>query len=352
MAMSDEFLNPLPGVPAIESPFFEKLFPPGKYSEEVMRVALDLREKGYAVIDFPDEEFDSVADKIKENLRDRYDWNHWQARGYNEGQGLRIQDAWTFDKNVRRLATNQKIIALLTTLFGRQAWPFQTLNFPVGTQQHFHTDSVHFSSVPERFMCGVWTALEDISSDAGPLCYFPGSHKWPIYTNEHIGVNASEMEQNITQGLYEPLWRGLVEASGVKEERFVAKKGQSLIWLSNLLHGGYKQADPNLTRWSQVTHYYFEDCAFYTPMTSDPFYGTIAFRSVVDLITGKLVENKYVGSPIPEEFIRATRTKPKKLPKEFDSKAYLRLNPDVAAAGVDAVAHYMGTGWREGRKYK
>jgi ectoine hydroxylase-related dioxygenase (phytanoyl-CoA dioxygenase family) len=29
-------------------------------------------------------------------------------------------------------------------------------------------------------MCGVWVALEDMSEGAGPLEYYPGSHKWPI----------------------------------------------------------------------------------------------------------------------------------------------------------------------------
>jgi hypothetical protein len=265
---------------------------------------------------------------------------------------LRIQDAWTFNDNVRRLATNQKIIDILSRLFGRQAWPFQTLNFPVGTQQHFHTDSVHFSSIPERFMCGVWTALEDIDADAGPLAYFPGSHKWPIYTNEHIGLCAANMESDPTQAVYEPMWKALVAESGIEEKKFVARKGQSLIWLANLLHGGYKQADKTKTRWSQVTHYYFEDCAYYTPMMSDPFFGNIAFRTVVDVLSGERVDNKYLGNSIPPKFVDATRKAPRNLPRSFNAEAYLLANPDVAAAGVDAGSHYMQYGWREGRKLK
>jgi hypothetical protein len=33
----------------------------------------------------------------------------------------------------------------------------------------------------------------------------------------------------------------------------------------------------------------------------------------------------------------------------FDPDYYLRNNPDVAAAGRDALAHFMEFGWREGR---
>jgi hypothetical protein len=33
----------------------------------------------------------------------------------------------------------------------------------------------------------------------------------------------------------------------------------------------------------------------------------------------------------------------------FDSQYYLERNPDVAAAGVDPLEHFLRYGWREGR---
>ena len=59
-------------------------------------------------------------------------------------------------------------------------FPVSNPQFPRWHAQHFHTDSVHFSSCPERFMAGVWVALEDIDSDNGPLILYPGSHALPI----------------------------------------------------------------------------------------------------------------------------------------------------------------------------
>ncbi|ESS41290.1 Phytanoyl-CoA dioxygenase [Burkholderia cenocepacia KC-01] len=335
----------------MESPFFEKIFSNPSIDSETRRIAAQLNEKGYAIIDFPDAEFSSVADRIKANLRDGYNWQYWMERGYEVGDGLRIQDAWTFDADVKRIATNEHIIKLLSTLFGRQAWPFQTLNFPVGTQQHMHTDSVHFSSAPERFMCGVWTALEDIGPDAGPLLYYPGSHKWPIFTNEHIGICATDFGQKPNQSVYEPMWRALVDAHGIKPETFHAKKGQALIWLANLLHGGNKQRDKSKTRWSQVTHYYFEDCAYYTPMWSDPFYGTIAFRELPNVMTGEITRNAYLGRQIPIETVGSAHIT-RSLPADFDPEQYLSANPDVRAAGVDPATHYLSHGWREMRSLR
>jgi hypothetical protein len=186
--------------------------------------------------------------------------------------------------------------------------PFQTLNFPVGTQQHYHTDAVHFSSAPERFMVGVWVALEDIHEDAGPLVYFPGSHRLPILTNEHLGVIAKGPDDTYAHGAhYLAMWRSLVEGLALQPLRFCARKGQALIWAANLLHGGDLHRDPQRTRWSQVTHYYFDGCAYFTPFITDAFFGRIGFRQgMIDIATGKPLTNRYCGREVPADFIRRT----------------------------------------------
>lgn len=343
--------NPLPGVPNIESPFFTQLFSKS-IDEETRRIATDLSTKGYALLDFPDPDFDTKAEPIKEALLERYDLEGWRNGGHERGVSLRIQDAWEFNEHVRSIACNSHIISLLSKLYGRQAWPFQTLNFPVGTQQHYHTDSVHFSSVPERFMCGVWVAMEDIDEQNGPLVYFPGSHRWPIYSNEHVGLCAAELKQTPTQQLYEEMWRALVESSGVQPEYFHAKKGQALIWAANLMHGGSRQLDPQRTRWSQVTHYYFEDCAYYTPMTSDPFYGSIQFRQLTNIATGQPMPNQYAGHPIPKRFIEVVNPEQLDWNDEFDPDLYLAANPDVAQAGANPFEHYLRHGRKERRRLR
>jgi hypothetical protein len=301
------FNNPLPGVPNIESPFFEQIFSAAGLDAKTLAVAKALHTDGYAVIDFPDPDFDAVAERIKADLRSSYDWEQWLKTGFDVGVGLRLQDACWTNADVMRLATNQAVMELLSMLYGRRAFPVHTLNFPVGTQQHFHTDSVHFSSMPQRFMCGVWVAMEDIDEDAGPLVYYPGSHKWPIFTNEHIGVCAAERATPPDQSLYEPLWEALVEANATPRVRFTAKKGQALIWTANLLHGGDRQSDKTKTRWSQVTHYFFENCAYYTPMSSDPFYGHIDFRDAYDISNRSQVKQMYAGHEIDSAFVQAMR---------------------------------------------
>jgi hypothetical protein len=42
---------------------------------------------------------------------------------------------------------------------------------------------------------------------------------------------------------------------------------------------------------------------------------------------------------------------PPTLPGGFSPARYLKLNPDVAAAGVDPAKHYLEHGFQEGRRY-
>ena len=294
--------NPLPGVPAIESPFFEDVFVREHFNEQELAIARQLRDKGYAVLDFPDADIQLKAQQIKTALHDRYPWGKWRTGDAD----MRLLDAWKFDSNVRAIATNQSVLELLSRLYGRRAWPFQTLNFPVGTQQHFHTDSIHFSSVPERFMCGVWLALEDIGPDQGPLEYYVGSHRWPIYTNEHVGFVPQQLKGH-DQSMYHELWERLVEKTRVPRETFHARKGQALIWTSNLLHGGSPHLDKSKTRWSQVTHYYFEDCAYYQPINSDPFRGLIKFKQPIDLTTLQKIIPSFSSRRVPRRFVAAAK---------------------------------------------
>lgn len=286
------------GVPLFESPFFERFVGEAFPDSAVREIAVSLNRDGFAIIDFPDDEFVNVADRIRAGLNDQYNWAAWRNHGYHDGAGMRVQDAWYHNADVRRLATNGALLSLLSRLYGRRMWPFQTLNFPVGTQQHFHSDSVHFSTLPERFMCGVWAALEDVKEDAGPLVYYPGSHKLPLVYNETIGYRIEGDDKLPTQAIYEEYWRAIVEQSGIEPAYFTPRKGQALIWAANLLHGGARQTNPDATRWSQVTHYYGDDCVYLTPMLSDMPTGNVFYRAMIDVSTGHMVENRNLGGQL------------------------------------------------------
>lgn len=66
--------------------------------------------------------------------------------------------------------------------------------------------------------------------------------------------------------------------------------------IANLLHGGSPVIDHSRSRWSQVTHYFFADCHYYTPMHSQWPRGPIAWRDPLDIATGRCRS----GAPDPQ----------------------------------------------------
>ncbi len=351
-----------PGVPLVDSPFFDE-FKDELWSGDDLRIATDLHEKGYAIIDLSQQNLEPLMQSIIDDLGPSYQWDAWKA-GHIDS--LRIQDAWRFNSSVREIASNQYVIDLLGRLYGRKAFPFQTLNFSVGTQQAAHCDYVHFSSVPDRFMCGVWIPFEDMTEDNGPLYYYPGSNKFPTLNNEQLGVSGFTLKgSHDSYAQFIDVWTQMAKSAGTAPEKFLAKKGQALIWASNLLHGGSKMNDLSATRWSQVTHYFFDDCAYISPCANDVYQAQIYYRSVVDIVTGEQRPNMVSGYEVDPEKVQfmkpphlANREFPAPtgeefiFPSDFNADTYLALNPDVKEAGLSAFTHYRHFGFSEGRQYK
>lgn len=271
-------------LPWVESPFFNQELQQANLdpvlAEQVRRYA----EDGYLIFDPEIDE--SVLDTARQALDPLY------------GGELRKQDAWKTVPAVRQIATAPTIMDMLRLLYRREPIPFQTLNFPVGTQQRTHSDSIHFNSIPQRFMCGVWVALEDVHANNGPLHYYPGSHKLPFYDLIDMGLKGSEAQTleevyGKTYKQYEERLDKFILAHGLKKATLTMPKGKAIIWAANLLHGGEKILTPGATRHSQVTHYFFENCVYYTPLRSDATIDKLYVRKITNIATGQPVDNKY-----------------------------------------------------------
>lgn len=185
------------------------------------------------------------------------------------GTATRVQDLWRKHACVRKLGAHPNVLAFLTELYARGAFPFQTLNFPVGTQQGIHADTIFFDSVPSNYMCGVWVALEDIDMDNGPLIYFAESQNRRNATLEDIN---SSPEENLGAFFDN-------EARNYQKTYGVIKKGQAIVWSANVLHGGAPILDKSRTRLSQVTHYFFKNCAYHTPVLANEKNGRPHWRA-------------------------------------------------------------------------
>lgn len=281
-------------LPWIESPFFEKELRESDLNEADKTFVKGFADNGYAIFDTGFD--DTFIDALNQSMEEPFN-------KLEKVEGRRIQDAWMFNEYVQKVAASDVVLQKLRLLYQREPIPFQTLNFPEGSQQKTHSDMVHFNSIPQRFMCGVWVALEDITPDNGPLHYYPGSHKLPFYDMIDIGVKGSDNIETkkafMAYGVdYVNFIQKIIEALGLQKHTLTIKKGQAMIWAANLLHGGEKINTPGATRLTQVSHYYFEDCIYYIPRLSDIAINRLYLNDLTNIKTGKKIVNKYFGETI------------------------------------------------------
>lgn len=273
----------LENIPWVESPFFEEMLEKSPYSEKVKEQIRFFSEKGYLVINPEVDHFDHVSKTIIDSLADQ-----------QQKHGSRVQDAWRYQSEIKKIACHANILEWLKILYQREPIPFQTLNFCKGTEQATHSDLIHFSCVPARFMAGVWFALEDVDANNGALHYFPGSHKLPVFDLHDIGMSKSSLRNRENQyRQYELFVKKLMAKSNFKKETVAIKKGSCLIWSANLFHGGDPIVDKSRTRHTQVTHYYFENCRYYNPLYSDVYLGDVAWKKITNIRDGKMVDHHY-----------------------------------------------------------
>lgn len=193
------------------------------------------------------------------------------------------------------------LIDLLRLLYEREPLPFQTLNFQYGTEQRPHQDRMFFNSLPSDYMCGVWVALEDVDLDNGALLYYPQSHREPHLPYDALGLgrwnqsSRDAVDQDARRLRYEEMLEPLMAARGLAPATFTAPRGSTLVWAAGLVHGGSPIRDRARTRLSQVTHYFFEDCLYYTPIYSNEWLGDLYLRSFTDVRSGEIAPHSYDG---------------------------------------------------------
>lgn len=287
--------------PWVESPFFYEAIKDRKLNAEQKKLAEDYHRDGFVIFsDFPID----LIDRVRKDTEEKGFNKDYPIKTYRDKQ--RVQDFWKASDACRELASYKPILEILSMLYGREAFPFQTLNFSVGSQQSAHSDTIHFSSLPAKFMCGVWVALEDVTEENGPLFYYPGSQRLPEYNFSQIRHTSKSSSYNDYND-YENFIEEIVKVSPIEKKILHAKKGDALIWSSNILHGGSPVFKEGSTRWSQVTHYFFKDCYYYTPMLSNMVTGELNLRNnLINIATGEGVVQSYNGEKL--NYLKTNKT--------------------------------------------
>lgn len=196
-----------------------------------------------------------LCDRVVQQFHSFCDQHPAHANEYKDEQGYhsRLLNLHLTSEAALEVGLNPNVMRLLDFVFGYRAVAYTSLTFEKGSQQAMHQDAPFFRTHPEGFFFGVWTALEDVRPDAGPLTYVRGGHRIRSIDRREVlrtaGGHANAFH----------VWnkRVIEEADkwGLSRETAQMKKGDTLIWHPFLPHGGAPIQDKRLTRKSIVFHY-------------------------------------------------------------------------------------------------
>ena len=248
----------LPGLP-IRSTMFEDL----AIRNAPISNNLDFEENGYAILPgiFKHDFMDRCAAEL----------DHYCALGhggYIDGSSTRLKNLHLFGGAIFEIFADRNLRAELKKLYSYEMQPCQTLSYKFGSQQSAHSDFIHLTPYPENLMCGVWVALEDVAEGSGELSFYPGSHRTPKLVMNSFGLEKiSNDDYSCFEKTFDVTWKKVSEIFPSKKA--VLKKGDVLVWASNLLHGGSPRRIMEQTRRSVVLHYFAMGSAVYYDATGD-----------------------------------------------------------------------------------
>lgn len=221
---------------------------------------------GYMVLEgfFPKEKTDALNAEVEAMLQSgEAGYNYTGRKIFNLWERSQLADSDFFRQ--------PELLRLLSFLLGRKVVPFQSMNFTVGSEQRAHSDSIHMTTEPPGYLIATWAALEDCPADAGPLFYYPGSHRLDfVSTEDYDSGNTAFVLGADSNRRYEDKIESLIREKNLEKRLFTPRRGDVLIWHANLLHGGSPILRPGATRRSMVCHYFAEDVICYHEMSQRP----------------------------------------------------------------------------------
>lgn len=172
---------------------------------------------------------------------------------------LRLPNFHTISKASRDVALNAVSARLLRSFFGDTPSLLQSLLFLKGSQQGLHQDFAYVNSQTNiSHLAASWIPLEDVSPDAGPLIYFPGSHH--LQPEDFFDFGDGSITYNPASSRFGPqdfesFLVQRMEKLCIPPRVYLPRAGDLLLWHGGLVHGGSIIKNSDLTRRSLVFHY-------------------------------------------------------------------------------------------------
>lgn len=165
----------------------------------------------------------------------------------------KMLDAFGYSELARQVIAAPPVLDFLGALFDDTPKAFQSLNLNTGTAQAMHKDTAYVKVDGNPLaLAASWTALEDVEAGNGELEYLIGSHRAPDFL---FGGMSKWMENfsDENQAFLDSI-QADAERLGHKRGRFLARRGDVLVWHADLAHAD-SPALPDRTRQALLTHF-------------------------------------------------------------------------------------------------
>ena len=244
------------------------------------------------------------------------EFDEWSSNEiqYNQQQ---ISNFHMYSNNTKDVVTNNYVNKILTSLFKNDPVVYSSLFFKkIINQTSYQRDTPHFYTNPIDQFYGVWYALEDMHSSAGPIKYYIGSHKLDVVDGHEIynSIYTDEDEVNLNNDFrcftnyVNPTLqqcKDLNLSESTRKDNLY--KGDIVILHPRLMHGESAVIDNTLTRYSMFTCYIpintavFESSHYFSKSPTENYVKNECVFKYVDHNDVKLVDHG-VGPHIQTTF--------------------------------------------------
>lgn len=252
MLVAQRFAEPEVSWADISEPIEDTLLPPlDRNAVDEATLSKDQRswcDQGYVILrNFIPESLVDRYCAVRERIQDPLGWHH-------ETPYLEVAE-------IRDLCLYSPLTERLAHLLGEPLGLHLNLTGWVSTERDWHQDDyLNPPEIMSRY-AAVWFALDDIAPESGPFEFVPGSHRWPLITREKMLnqiPSTSQADKHWpwhTQRLLTPFFEREIERRRAGIEKFLAGKGDVLIWHSRLVHRGSPPRREGAGRKAIIAHY-------------------------------------------------------------------------------------------------
>jgi ectoine hydroxylase-related dioxygenase (phytanoyl-CoA dioxygenase family) len=169
---------------------------------------------------------------------------------YEEGKFRRLVNLHLKINSLAKLFSQNISLSITDKIFNQPTTLYTSIYFEIGSTQDPHRDTPYFWTNPKHMYYGIWLALEDVNDNNGALEVIKGSHK--IYDSEEFRSKIAKSSD--VWGEYQKSVLDKCLKKNLKVTTVSVKKGDTIIWHPQLMHGGSKNINPYLSRNSFVCH--------------------------------------------------------------------------------------------------